>query len=194
MEQMTLDDLLARSGSLTEQSTRVDALAAEMAREITTEVRRPWWRPRSAVATVTLAGVLIVGAGAAVAVPLLNDWWMWVPSDDLSFRSEPIAVDGAVVTCETQLRALADGKTAGDDSIERLQAARAWLRSVDLASFADEAREIREIGGVGNGPPELADSMALAIAIGLEMQERGLTGGGVKLDSSTNCPPEVFDE
>ena len=89
------------------------------------------------------------------------------------------------------MRITIEGESATDDSAHRLQDARDYLRSITLEDFQDEAEELRDQSGEGawsDVSPEADRNGYLALAIGLEMGSRGLTGDGVGLDIQTQCP------
>ena len=148
-------------------------------------------RSRLTITAFAFAGTLVLGTGAAIAAPFVADWWMWVPNKDLTTESEPFERDGAMITCTTTIRVVIDGGTATDQSASRLQKARDFLGRTDLDDYEDDATQML---GQADGDmwqhlsPELAHDATLAMAIALDMRERGLTGQGVAIETHADCP------
>lgn len=190
MEHKTLDALLDASAPRMSESEATDVLVLQLV-DHTVRPRRRSRRSRLTIAAFAVAGTLALGTGAAIAAPFLADWWMWIPDEDLTIATAPFERGGQLITCETTLRITIEGESATDDSAERLQEARDYLRSINLEDFQDEAEELRgrsDEGVWSDVSPEADWNGYLALAIGLEMGSRGLTGDGVGLDIQTQCP------
>ena len=183
-----LDDLLDRSAPRVDTAPETNRAAAALA---TVAVQRSRRRSRTSHIVATIAatvGVVSLTAGAAVALPLISDWWMWVPKNDLAIVTDPFEVNGETITCTIRVRALLDGASADEGSPERLQDARDFLRSVRPDDYADEAAALLVEWDDAPSPAEYNEAAALAGAISIAAQNRGLQGGGVVIDVYSKCP------
>ena len=190
MEHKTLDALLDVSAPRVSETEATNALVLQLV-DHTVRPRRRSRRSRLTITAFAVAGTLALGTGAAIAAPFVADWWMWVPDEDLTIETAPFQRDGQLITCETTLRITLESGSATDDSAERLQDARDYLRSINLEDFQNEVEQLRDHSGEGvwsDVSPEADWNGYLALAIGLEMGSRGLTGEGVGLDIQTRCP------
>lgn len=136
-----------------------------------------------------LVGSLSLGAGAAFAGPLLQEWWLWEPAEDLTLTTEPFIHEGKALTCDIMMSVVTDGQTAGDDAVSRLRAARSFLGTITLDDYEAEAQRLLD-GELAAFPSEWAHTgFALQRAISNDFRDRGLLGAGVSLESSLECDP-----
>jgi hypothetical protein len=188
MDREPLDDLLMRSRPpQADLSDELRSLSEQMATDVArTIVRR---RPRSplAIAGLVLAGTLTLGAGAAVAVPLINPWWLWVPAEDLTISTGAFDQNGTLTECEITMRVLTDGQTAVVDSDRRLWEARRFLENVRSEDYAEAATILVESAQTDVFQQPYTYDAALLAVITDEFNERGLLGHGVSLESSVEC-------
>lgn len=196
MNPSDLDELLGKSAPVIEPSPLADRTAITLARTV---MRPQPWHLKTKIAAAVIASVagLSLGVGTAVAVPLISHWWLWSPQDDLTITTAPFAEthpffapSGEQVVCTIHIRVLSDGPTANPYTVFRLYEARAFLKNAVLAEYEAKAQTLYADGGDTPQPYELDHATALAGAIESSAQEKGLTGGGVSIQSAGLCLPE----
>lgn len=188
MDQDSLDDLLDRSRPLTSDvSGELRELSHQLAQDVARSAVRRNSTSRFAVAGIALVGMLTLGAGAAVAVPLINSWALGVPAEDLTISTGSFDRDGQETTCEITMRVLTDGQTARVDSDRRLLEARLFLQNVHSEDYAAAATNLLESDRTDIFRQPFTYDAALLDVITSEFVERGLLGYGVSLESSIEC-------
>ena len=184
-----IDALIERSRPALRETDRAEALARELTADLVGRGRRRPRRRLAAAILATVLGALSLGTGAAFAVPLLQQWWLWEPAADLTVTTEPFLHDGETLTCDIVMSVVTDGQTAEDDAVDRLRAARSFLGTISLDDYAEDARRLLE-GELSAFPHEWAhEGFALQRAISDDFRDRGLLGAGVSLESSLACDP-----
>ena len=197
MTQTDLDDLLGRSMPRLENSDIADLAAVNVARAAMGARQWSLGTKVAAVAAATLAA-LSLSVGTAVAVPLISHWWLWSPEDDVTITTQPFAMEGVgtpategqIVVCTVRIRVLSDGKTANLNTVFRLYQARAFLQSVKLADYEDQAQALYANGGDSPRPYEFDHAQMLAWAIESAADHRGLNGQGVSIEGASLCVPQ----
>jgi len=186
-------DSSARLFAASDPAGTDDPVANQLATQLVVQVRpqakRHLRRARAGWIAAIAAGSLALGSGAAFALPELTKWWLWVPDDDWVMTSEPFVRDGTVITCNAHIRVVTDGKTATDDTVERLEAARRFLHEVDPRDYQDAEPVAGDSEFWMQTQPELRPIRALTQAITLDLIEQGYVGEGVAVESWMKCPP-----